>query len=1054
MKFRKEIFFSILAFLNFNFYVFGDNLPSNSENINSVEKQKATVSEKEYVSNELNPEVNSNSISISQQNSINVKGQVVDASNGDPLIGVSIMLESNPTQGTTTDIDGNFSITVPSNESLVFTYVGYKKNVVKVNGKTQISIKMEPDNETLDEVVVVGYGTQKKVSVIGSISTVSAKQLKTPVAKISSNLAGQLSGIIAYQRSGEPGTGSTFWIRGVSSFSGTTTPLVLVDGIERSIDLVDPEDIKDFSVLKDASATAIYGVRGANGVVLITTNSGQEGKAKISARFETGVVAPTKVPETASALQFAEMYNEAYGYNYFSEEAMEAYKTGSNPDLYPNVDWMDNIFKKNSFNRRGNVSVSGGAKIVKYYISGGYYGEDGLFKVDGTKNYNTESNYNKYNFRSNIDLQLEKNTVLNLNLATVFEQINRPGTDAGDIFDYALVTPANAFPIRYSTGEYAGPGSGQGSNPYALVTETGYRQYFYNNAQTLIGLNHDFGWLLKGLKGTIKYSFDAYNSHYQGRTRTPEQYGQPVYDEEGNLHLTQLVQGSQTLGFGYSSSGNRRNYLEASLNYAHKFGAHSLTGLLLFQQSQTNYVGSSATTSDAALPYRNQGVAGRITYDYDLRYFIEFNAGYNGSENFAPGNRFGFFPAVAAGWLISNESFWEPLSETVDMLKIKGSWGKVGNDKIGGDRRFIYLGTINNSAGSYSFGTNAGGQSGIRIGDEGNPNVGWEQADKLDLGFDVSLFNSLKIQFDYFREKRTGIFLQRKAIPVFAGLSTNPYVNIGEMHNKGIDGSVDFNRKFGEVLVTAKGTFTFARNVIVNMDQPDWAELYMNRTGQAQWQSYGYVSDGLFQSQEDIDSHADQSLFSPKPGDIKYVDLNNDGVIDERDTKPIGWRNVPEIVFGFGASASWKGFDLSLFFQGNDHVQFSKNTSLVRGFSPSTGNINQANVLSDLYGNYWTEDNPDAKYPRLTSGTNTNNSQSSDYWLVDGKYIRLKNAELGYALPRKLVNKMKLSGLRFYLQGQNLFCISPFDLWDPDLQTGASSYPTTKVVSIGVSLGI
>lgn len=993
-------------------------------------------------------------LSAMAQGQITVSGTVTDAETKEPIAGAQIWIKDS-SFGTISNADGTYSFKYTGRyASICASFLGYddvELGLGNENSQT-INFAMKTASTAVEEVVVVGYGTQKKVSVVGAISSVASEDLKMPTAKLSSNLAGQLSGVIAFQRSGEPGTGSTFWVRGVSSFSGTTTPLVLVDGIERDMDLVDPEDIKEFSILKDASATAIYGVRGANGVILITTRKGDEGKADISVRYEMGVVSPTIVPETVNAVQFAEMYNEAAGYKFFSDEAISAYRTGSNPDLYPNVDWMDAIFKKVTTNQRVNASVSGGTSVVKYYVSGSYYGEGGLFKEDSTKNYDTATNYRKFNFRSNVDIQIEKNTTLNINLATVFESKNQPGNDSGTIFDYALKTPANAFPIRYSTGELAGPGASQGYNPYALATETGYRQTFYNNAQTLIGLNHDFGWLTPGLKASFKYSFDAYNSHNQNRTRTAEQYGQPTYDEEGNLVLQQLVSGSQTLSFAKNSYGNRRTYLEATVSYARQFGKHNLTGLLLFQQSQKNYVGDSAGDSQAALPYRNQGIAGRITYDYDSRYFIEFNAGYNGSENFSPGKRFGFFPAIAAGWLVSEEKFWGRAKDVIDMFKIKGSYGIVGNDQIGGNRRFIYLGTVV-SGNSYQFGTNAGSYSSIKLGDVANPDVGWEEARKLDVGLDISFFNALKLQLDYFKEERSGIFLQRKSIPVFAGISTKPYVNVGEMENQGFDAQLEFHKRFGDWELSAKGTFTYARNTIINQDQPDWAELYMNYTGQSQWQKMGYISDGLFKDWDDVRSHADQSLFSPQPGDIKYVDLNNDGVITSEDVKPIGWRDVPEIIYGFGVSARWKGFDLSVFFQGNAHVNFSINTSLVRAFDPSTGNINQANVLSDIYGNYWTPENLDAKYPRLTSTTNTNNSQSSDFWMVNGRYIRLKNAEIGYTLPKGTLSRLGVKGLRIYAQGQNLLCFSPFKLWDPDLQTGASAYPTTRVVSLGLSVG-
>ena len=483
-----------------------------------------------------------------------------------------------------------------------------------------------------------------------------------------------------------------------------------------------------------------------------------------------------------------------------------------------------------------------------------------------------------------------------------------------------------------------------------------------------------------------------------------------------------------------------------------------MTGLFLFQQSSRSLLGDSAGSSQYSLPYRNQGIAGRATYDYDNRYFFEVNAGYNGSENFSPGKRFGFFPSVALGYLISEEPWWGNMKNVVDMFKIRGSWGLVGNDQIGGNRRFIYLGTIANS-GSAHFGTGVTGHGGIKEGDISNPNVSWEVAEKLDLGIDLSLFGKLKIQADIFKEHRSGIFLQRKSLPYFSGISVTPYVNMGEMDNSGFDLSADYRQRFGEVTLTGKGTFTFARNVLVNCDEAAYEYAYLNSTGQAYWQPFGYVSDGLFQSQEEIDAHADQSLFNPQPGDIRYVDLNNDGVINTNDRKAIGYRDVPEIYYGFGLSAEYKGFDLAVFFKGVDHVSLnmmSQARLLVTGITSTDGRLETSNMLSDLYQNYWTPERPNAKYPRLTYlNESTNNTQVSDYWTRDASYISLQNVELGWTLPSKWTSKMRMSSFRLYLQGQNLLTFSKFNLWDPNLKGSGGgtvySYPTTRVLSFGVS---
>lgn len=982
-----------------------------------------------------------------------IAGRVIDAETKEPIIGATVWVKDSAL-GTNTNVDGAFDYTFTEHYGYIaVSYIGYQTQEFPVTNLPKV-IELSAGNE-LDEVVVVGYGTQKKASVVGSIASVSVNDIRMPTAKISNNLAGQLAGVISVQRSGEPGASSTFWIRGISTFGSSTTPLVLVDGIERDLDLVDIEDIKDFSILKDAAATAIYGVRGANGVILITTREGIVGKPQINIRFEAGMVQPTKVPDMLDAVQFAELWNAAAGSEVYTPEVIQKYRDGSDPDLYPNVDWVDYLYKDLSFNERVNVNVTGGGSTAKYYISGGFYNEDGLFARDNMKEYNTSVFYRKFNFRSNVEVQLHKYTKLNVNLATTFERKNEPGTAASTIWGYAVKSASNVFPAVYSNGLLPGPGANNGENPYVLLTQTGYREKFYNTAQSLFSLTQDLGdWVTKGLTVTVKGSFDAKNYNHLARTKTPPQYMASGRDEFGDLILQQTVVGTDNLTYAESHSGYRSVYLEASVNWARSFGKHDLSALFLYQQSQRNDVGINKSEPELALPYRHQGIAGRITYSYDNRYFIEGNFGYNGSENFSPGKRFGFFPSVAAGYVISNEKFFEPVRGVIDLLKIKASYGIVGNDKIGtGDnvRRFIYNGTVN-SGSSYYFGTRPHSSSSIQMGDWPNPNVGWEEAHKLNVGVDLSLFSKLKISADYFKEKREGIFLQRQSIPVYVGLSTQPWVNIGKMRNSGVDASLEYHQTIGQDLhLTVRGNFTYARNMIVDQDQPDYKYLYMNRTGQARYQTFGLVAAGLFRDQADIDAWPKQSFGDVEPGDIKYLDLNGDGVVDSYDVKPIGYTNVPEIVYGFGFSLQWKAFDFSAFFQGVGHVSFSTRTDQTLGFNAR--NSREANLFSDVYDNYWTPERLDAKYPRLYIGTNNNNNQTSTFWMANGRYMRLKNLEIGYTLPKRISQKMAMQNMRVYLSGVNLFTFSPFKLWDPDLQTGATNYPNNRIINIGLTIG-
>lgn len=984
-----------------------------------------------------------------------VSGVITDSATGETIPGVTVWVKD--TQfGTTTDLDGAYTIEFKGNYGfLSVSSMGYQLEEVRLSSDAvqTINVALKPDATMLEEAVAIGYGTQKKASIVGAIATIDPSEMKVPVSKMSNALSGRLSGVISVQQSGEPGTGSSFWIRGISTFGANSNPLVLVDGIERSLDLVDIEDVKDFSVLKDAAATAVYGVRGANGVILITTRSGEEGKPKVNFKHESGVVTPTRISDVVDGPTFCNLYNEAYGMDYYSKDFINNVISGSDPDLYPNVDWVNEIFRNYSYNTRTNVNVSGGTSTVKYFVSGAYYYENSFFREDPMQNYNTSIFYRKFNFRANVDVKITQHTTLNMNIANTFEQKNMPGTGSSNIYAHALMTPAISFPIVYSNGYLPGPGGGnQGDNPYSLLTQTGYRQAYYNNTQSVATLTHDFEWCLPGLTASLKASFDAFNSVWQNRTRTPEQWYNARRDPAtGELLLTQQVQGSQTLSYGQTNDGWRAMYLEANANYQRSFGKHSVGALLLYQMSQKNYVGNSAGNSQAALPYRHQGLAARAMYNYDNKYFIEFNAGYNGSENFSPGHRFGFFPSVAAGWMVSNEKFWASLEDVIDKFKIKGSWGIVGNDQIGGGRRFIYLETVV-GGGGYRFGESATAYSSLRLGDWPNENVGWEESKKLDVGFDISFFRKLNVQFDYFYENRDGIFLQRESIPQFVGVTNTPWVNLGKMRNRGIDASVQYDQKVGQVHLSAIGNFTFARNVILEKDQPDYPELYMNRTGQAYNETFGYISDGLYVDETDIRTSPDQSfLGAQRPGDIKYKDLNLDGVIDEKDQKALGYTGVPEIVYGFGLSARWKGFDASVFFQGTGNVKISRLSTLTAGF---TNTPCLTNVYQDVVENHWSVDNPDPKadYPRLSIGTNTNNSVMSDFWLTDGSYLRLKSAEIGYTFPSKWMKAIHLSSLRVYVSGNNLATFSSFKLWDPDNMTSSTNYPLTRVVNLGIDI--
>lgn len=1016
---------------------------------------------------------------ILQQQKQTITGTILTGDTNEPAIGATVYLR-NSTTGTVTDVNGKYSITVEGiGGVLEFSYIGYKKQEVAVTGQKTIDIVLQPDTEVLEEVVVVGYGSQKKESVVGAISTLDVTKLTVPGSSISNALAGQLSGIVAMSRSGEPGKNSAadFYIRGVSSFKGTSTPLVLVDGIERDLDLVDTDDIASFSILKDASASAVYGVRGANGVILITTKKGSVGKPQVNVRTEFGFTQPTKRLQMLGSAEWAELYNEAYGSQYYSPEDIEKYRTNADPDLYPNVDWFDALFDDMAANQRVNLNITGGSDIVKYYVSGAFYNESSIYKNAGNiYGYNPSIRYNKFNFRANVDLNLTKSTVVNFNLANIYEKSFGPGygdTDA-DIWSYTFMTSPNAFPVQYSDGKLSGPSSDSGNNPWNMLAHSGYREQFWNSAQSLIGVTQDIGELwkpLKGLTANIKFSWDAWNTTLQRRSKIESFYhargraedGSLIYDRNDEGIWIPVHTGDENLSFLIGRSGTMTRYLEGSLTYNRVFNEiHRVGALLLYNQKiHTN---TQAGSGDDALPYKNQGLAARATYAFKDTYFAEVNLGYNGSENFARGHRFGFFPAVAVGWMMSNEKWFQPATKVIDMLKLKASYGKVGNDDIGGQRRWVYESTIVNS-GSWNYGSDGNqGGTGIRIGEIENLNASWEEALKINAGIEFSLFNKIRVQADYFREERSGIFLQRAGLPAIVGVSTIPYVNIGKTLNQGFDATVEYTHQVNkDLMLTARGNFTFNRNELLNNDEQDWEYKYQNRIGKpfgsgGSLQPFGLVAIGLFESQEEIDNSPVQNFGEYRVGDIKYQDINGDGQIDSQDQIAIGYTNLPEITYGFGGTAQYKNWDFNIFFQGVARTSFFLNGSSIR--TPfSSGNMERAAINEDIYGNVWMstntpEQNANVTYPRLSMGSGgagaSNNSQASTWWLRDGSFLRLKSVEIGYSLPKSLLQKSFIKSLRFYAAGNNLLQFSPFKLWDPEKgSTDGSGYPLNRMFSIG-----
>ena len=993
--------------------------------------------------------------------SIQISGTVMDKEKF-PLPGVNIVVEGqNAATGVVTDIDGHFYMKVPSEESaIIISYVGFKSQRIVVGNNINFNVVLEEDVETLDEVVVTGYGSQKRMSVIGSVETLEPARLQTGSTRsLSNNLAGQLAGVIAVQRSGEPGyDSSNFWIRGIASFSGNQNPLVLVDGIERDLNNIDPAEIESFSVLKDASASAMYGVRGANGVIVINTKRGKIGAPQVNFRVEHSITEPTKLPEFIGAADYMQLLNDLADPSRrpFTDEQIYRTRIGYDRDLYPDVDWMDAITKDYAYSTRANIDVSGGSDFLRYSLVGSYFGEKGIMETDQDLPYDTGTKLTRYNLRANVDLDVTKTTTLRVNVGGYLQTLRKQNYSTEQAFEQAFMTPPHVHPIRYSDG--AIPVVTNRENPWANVTQRGYETETQSQIQSLFAVEQNLKMLTPGLKAKITFSFDRWNKSTMERDMQPTFYNVATgRDVEGNLLHTILSYGDEALGHSSGGEyGNTRVYFEGTLTYNRTFGGkHDVDALFLYNQQSYDDGGIQ--------PYRKQGIAGRLSYTFDRRYIGEFNFGYNGSENFAKGQRFGFFPSIALGWLISEEPFMERFRGTLSKLKIRGSIGKVGNDNIGGNRRFAYITTLNTNADSYNWGeTGQIGRTGIAEGEVGVENLTWETALKMNLGFEVGLWDALNLQVDIFKERRTDIFMQRATIPTQTGFLTNPWANYGEVTNRGTEFSLNFNKQLNkDWYVGFYANFTYAINRVEERDEPASVKgTYRAMTGRSLNTLWGLQAERLF-TEDDFDANGNLKFGIPtqdvgsatvRPGDIKYKDMNGDGVITDADEGYIGGTVDPRIVYGFGGNVSYKNWDLNFFFQGvGDTWRVIGNTQY---FIPGSGQGVQGNVYSN-YLDRWTEDNPsqDVFWPRLSETSNQNNYRASTWWKKNMSFLRLKTLEIGYTLPKEITDKICSKGIRIYLSGNNLFCFSPFDMWDPELDSNTGlKYPTMRSFMVGVNL--
>lgn len=973
---------------------------------------------------------------------------------GNALPGVTVRVKAKP-GGTITDEKGVYKISADPKDSLEFSYIGFKVQTIAVRNRDEINVVMEALEGGLNEVVVIGFGQQKKISLIGAQSSVKPSELQIPASNLSTVLGGRLSGVISVQRNGEIGAGADVWIRGVSTFDNALSkPLILVDGVPRDMGSLDPEDIASFTVLKDASATAVYGVRGANGVILITTKTGKIGKPVVRLRYNEGITQLTRIPDFADGVTYMKASNEALttrgGAPMYTDEMIEMTRNQTDPELYPDVNWFKELFDKYGRSRRVNLNINGGAEKASYYVGAGYFDEVGMYKKDALNTYNNEIAMKRYNVTTNITLQPTRTTNVKLGLQGWLANVNYPGSNAADIFAKAYFVTPIMYPTMYKDGKIPDiPAGASVQNPWALLAHTGYANQWRNQLYSNLQVRQDLDFLVKGLSINAMFAFDAYNYTSQRRTKKPSTYRATGRDADGKLIYQEVLRGDDFLGYSNARQGNRSLYNEASLNYVNEFGKHSIGAMLIYNQSDK--IDTQTEDLILSLPTRFRGVSGRATYGYNSRYFLELNFGYNGSENFTPKNRFGFFPSGGLGWLLSEEKFFEPLKQIVQVAKVRFSHGIVGSSNITG-RRFAYIATVETipaSGNAYTFGKNMNNNYiGRELGEYAS-DVTWETSQKSNLGFDLQVLQGINIQVDLFKERREGIFLRKESVPAYAGLRRVPFGNVGIIENKGVDGSVTWSGKIGkDIKFQLLGNFTFTRNKVIENDEPARRYPWLEERGLKVQQKFGYIALGIFESDHEV-ANSPRQTGDTRRGDIKYKDLNADGVIDANDKTAIGYGPIPEIVYGVGLTLSYKNFTLSGLFQGIGNVDIYLTG---QGMIPFQQGMASGNLFSNI-GDRWTEENPDPKafYPRLAPGTVNDNYAESTWWLQNGRYIRLRNAQLAYSMPKAFLNRAKVKSASVFVEGVNMLTFSPFKLWDVELGNGSgAAFPLIKTFSAGI----
>lgn len=1009
-----------------------------------------------------------------------VSGRVLDEQ-GELMIGVTVIeKDSSPMNGTTTDVDGNYAIKVSSSSSVLsFTYIGYETKEVKVGNDNVIDVKMGENVNELDEVMVVAFGTQKKTDLIGSVTSVKPSELKAPTSNLTQMLAGQAAGIISYQRTGEPGQDdANFFVRGITTFgAGKRDPLILIDGMELTtseLSRLRPDDIESFSIFKDATSTALYGARGANGVISVTTKQGKEGKPRISARAEMSISSPTMDIEFADPVSYMKLYNEAliardpFEIPIYTQEKIDMTAAGVNPIIFPATDWKNILFKDNTMNQRYDFNISGGGSVATYYVSASYTQDNGALNVDKMNNFNNNIDLKKYTLRANVNINLSKTSELIVRMNGNFDDYTGPLGGAESVYNEVVRTSPVDFPAYYPIDEkhkhvqhimFGGLRDRSYRNPYANMVK-GYRESDRSMMMAQLEYKQDLGFLLKGLKFRTLINTNRTSLYQIERSYSPFYYDLTYFDRrtgEYDIEVINPTTGKEFLDF---SIGGRSQssvvYSESAINYNNTFNEkHDVSGMLV--TILRNNTDAQGNTLQLTLPSRNVGLSGRSTYAYDKRYFVEFNFGYNGSERFHESKRFGFFPSFGLAWTISNEKFWEPITDVVNNFRIRGTFGLVGNDQIGAATdRFFYLSDVNMSSTGYTFGRESNyTRPGVSVRRYENADISWEVSRKLNFALEMGLFNEWNIQADLFSERRTNILMNRADIPNTMGLTADVQANVGEASSRGFEISTDYSHYFTKDLWTQiRGNFTYATNKYEVYEEPVYEkEWWKLRVGYPIGQPRGYIAERLFVDDDEVRNSPSQN-FGGLPniaGDIKYKDVNGDGEITSLDQVPIGFPLTPEIIYGGGVSLGYKAFDISAFFQGSARSSFwmgGDGPSVVEPF------VDGKNILKVFADDHYSLDNQNiySLWPRLSTERQVNNTQLSTWWLNDGSFLRLKTAEMGFNFPRKLIEKYNVQSFRIYLSGSNLLLWSKFKLWDVEMGGNGLGYPLQRVYNVGVNI--